>query len=219
MMKILNIFIVAGVLCGCSAPESYENLIRTDHSNEAYIVGKSNVIKFKNSEVEVLTSPSGSAIEQITEQRDNIVYKISKIDTKSHLIRQGVTDSVELEVATSDLQNEQLFYIEFRDNLKKDLLKQEFKDDYYSSAIEYLTDRLKSDFVMVFENDTIEPSFYSYERNFHVASFERILLGFSNVKTDGNMELIYQDRLFRKGTIKFKFPSNSYVNNNSEFVL
>lgn len=218
-MRIVANILALTILLSCSYKENrtIENSeIELANSDASLITVGNNKEKSK---VEIFEGVSGSSIQQIEEYRDNIVFRITKIDTKSHLMRQGMSDKKAIESALSTLRNEQLFYVEFEDESKRNILKQEFQDTKYSCAIKYLSSQISKDFIAVCGNDTLKASFTNYEDNFHIAPFERLLLGFSEIDPAGSIDIIYKDKLFGKGTVIFSFLTDIAIDNNSDFVL
>jgi hypothetical protein len=89
---------------------------------------------------------------------------------------------------------------------KKDLLLEEFSNRPYEEAVKYLSFQISNDFKIVTSSgDTIKCSGSLFERNFKVAPFKRALLYFDNINPADNIQLLYQDRLFGNGMIKFNF--------------
>ena len=66
--------------------------------------------------------------------------------------------------------------------------------------------KIQDDFyVVTTKNDTIKCEGVLFERNFKVAPFTKVLLFFSGIAPEDKIQLVYQDKLFKKGTIKFNF--------------
>jgi hypothetical protein len=63
----------------------------------------------------------------------------------------------------------------------------------------------KDFYVVTSKKDTIKCSGVNYERNFKVAPFQKIMLFFSGIQPKDKIQLIYNDKLFGKGIVKFKF--------------
>ena len=76
----------------------------------------------------------------------------------------------------------------------------------FDESYRYLAFNLENDFrVVTSQNDTIICSGVTYDRNYNIVPYERVLLFFSGVKPDEKIQLIYDDNLFRNGRIKFQF--------------
>src|SRR5690606_14199103 len=101
---------------------------------------------------------------------------------------------------------ERIIEVEFQHSNEADLLKEEFTKKTYDNAVKYMAFDIQGDFsVVTSSNDTIKCVGVNFERNFKVAPFKRVLLYFNNIKPNDNIELIYQDKLFGNGILKFNF--------------
>lgn len=146
----------------------------------------------------------------IQKQMGDINLRAKKVDSKSYLINKGVKKG-ELEAAMKEIEGEQLFFIEFEELQKQDLMKKYFGFDM-DKPISYLSFSIHEDFSLVTQiGDTVAASYSIYERNFHVAPYEKLLVAFKNVKQDEKITLIYNDRLFKKGKQIFNFPGQDYI--------
>lgn len=143
---------------------------------------------------------------------EDITIRAKRIDSESYLLNKGVEES-KIAEAMETIEGEQLFSIEFEEVQKQNLMKKYFSQDM-DAPISYLSFKINKDFRLVTElGDTIRPSYSIYERNFHVAPYERILLSFNNIEETESIKLIYNDRLFEKGRQTFSFPGHDYVAN------
>jgi hypothetical protein len=59
--------------------------------------------------------------------------------------------------------------------------------------------------VVTAKKDTIPCSGVTFERNYKIAPYQKVLLFFSGIDPNDKIQLVYNDYLFRKGTLKFKF--------------
>lgn len=156
--------------------------------------------------LEVITDEEGvtNYIESST-QREDVVFKANRLSNAYYLGQKAETNQPIDEVLKT-VEQEQLFYFEFSETQKVDLLKKYFDTDY-EEAIKYLSFTIANDFKLVINSsDTIDALYTTYERNFHVAPFERLLLGFVGVSASDEVKLIYSDKLFKKGQLEFVFP-------------
>jgi hypothetical protein len=155
------------------------------------------------------------AIQEITKERQDIRYRAKRIPTELYLKNKGVTDE-KLAEALKEVQGEQLFYFEFEEKMKQDLIKK-YLSENLDANIAYLSFDIFNDFKLINEKgDTISSAYSLYERNFHVAPYERVLLSFNGINPDEEVRLIYQDNLFGKGKFDFVFASTSYLENNTK---
>lgn len=168
------------------------------------IVFKGNSIYFEKGEKEKIV------VQEIEQKRGDVKFRAKRVDTESYLINKGIKKE-ELAKALTDLKGEQLFYIEFEEAEKRDLMKKYFTANM-DKSVSYLSFNIDKDFQIVNgTKDTLTSNYSLYERNYHVAPFERILLSFNGLVEGEELELIYKDRLFDKGEFHFYFPSQNYI--------
>jgi len=164
-------------------------------------------IKIKNSVEE-----GKIGLQEIEQQKEDIYFRAKKINTKDYLVQKGL-NNIDLEEALDELKGEQLFYIEFEEVQKRDLMKK-YHAGNMDESVSYLAFTIDQDFILVNESlDSLSANYSLYERNFHVAPYERIILSFNNVKEEEALELIYSDKLFNKGKMHFYFPTKKDIIN------
>jgi len=158
------------------------------------------------------------SVQKIEETREDITYRAKRIDTETYLLNKGVEGN-ELTEALKDLNNDQLFYIEFQETLKQDLIKKYFKGNK-DKPVSYLAFDIQEDFKLVNSSgDTIKANYSMYERNYHVAPFERLLLNFSGISSGEALTILYKDKIFGKGDFIFEFPSDEFIITHTQNVL
>ena len=196
---------------------SYPSILSgQNHTNELFLDGNRITLEYVESE------KKGSAgeeeifsVQQIEQHRQDLVFRAKRIPKQLYLLNQGLTGE-ELELAMADLKNEQLFYFEFEESQKQDLLKKYFEKDL-DAAVSYLSFEIQHDFKLInSQGDTIPAAYTLYERNFHVAPFEKLIVGFSGDDETDRVKLIYTDHLFEKGTSEFSFASSSDIKNTTK---
>lgn len=185
----------------------------TDYTNVNF---NPNELPFKGNIIHL--EKEGSAdeiytIQEITKQKQDIKFRAKRIPTELYLKNKGVSDK-ELPEALTEVKGEQLFYFEFEEELKQDLVKK-YLESNLDANISYLSFDIYQDFLLInSKGDTIKSNYSIYERNFHVAPYERILLSFSGIDENEEVQLIYTDKLFGRGKLDFAFASNAFVENN-----
>jgi hypothetical protein len=103
-------------------------------------------------------------------------------------------------------KRERIFEFTFQQDEEKDLLIRDFTGMHYTDAVKYMSFGLEKDFyVVTSKKDTITCSGVTYERNYKIAPYQRVLLFFSGIDSNDKIQLVYTDYLFRKGILKFKF--------------
>lgn len=98
---------------------------------------------------------------------------------------------------------------------KRSALKHNIKSDAeYGARINYFVSHAQEDFKLVLDTDTLPCTSYHFERTFGVTPNNTILLGFKKPKKDTNNEiqLIFKNRLFNSGDIKFLFSEKTLKN-------
>jgi hypothetical protein len=152
-------------------------------------------------------------IQAVEHQRGDVSYKAQRIPTELYLKNKGL-DGEELAAAMEDTKEEQLFYFDFQESQKQDLMKKYFANDP-DAGVGYMAFGVDKDFYLISTSgDTIPAAFSHYERNFHVAPYERLILSFKGVDQNEEVQLFYQDQLFGKGMLAFTFASTNYLENN-----
>lgn len=155
-------------------------------------------------------------------------YNLEKIGWKSRVYNQKVDDVIftatEVPIQyylLKDKGNEDLFLVDslyeanktervleftFHHDEEKDLLSKDFTGLSFEDTVKYMSFGLEKDFTVVTsKGDTIPCNGVTYERNYKIAPYQKVLLFFSGIKPEEKIQLIYKDYLFRKGTLKFQF--------------
>lgn len=138
---------------------------------------------------------------------DNISFTATDVPIQYYLLKElGDADLVKVDSIYEENKRERVIEFAFEEDSEKDLLQEKFTHLDYKKAVEYMSFTIEKDFYAVTpKNDTIKCSGVQFERNFKVAPSNKILLFFSGINPDDKIQLVYQDNLFGKGTIKFNF--------------
>ena len=138
---------------------------------------------------------------------DDIIFTATEIPIQYYLLKdQGNQDLFNIDSLYQINKRERVVEFTFEQDEEDDLLKEKFTSLNYEDGIKYLSFSIDKDFYAVTKSkDTIRCSGVQYERNFKIAPFQKILLYFSGISPEEEIQLIYNDRLFQKGIIKFKF--------------
>lgn len=222
-MKIWFSIVPIVFLFSCSTEQdSDQNIFSREYSdsennlpNELFFDGNTIVMEEVGGDFES-TEGASYIVQKIEKTVEDIILRAKRIPTKLYLMNQGISGE-NMEEALFDLKDEQLFYFEFEETQKQDLIKKYFTDNL-DRKISYLSFDIYNDFKAVTElGDTVTASYSMYERNFHVAPFERVILSFKGVSENEKLKLIYSDNLFGKGTSQFSFaPANKLQNNSKQ---
>lgn len=138
---------------------------------------------------------------------DDISFTATEVPIHFYLLKdQGNQDLFNIDSLYQENKTERVLEFTFEQEDEDDLLKDKFTSLSYEDGVKYMSFSLDKDFyVVTSKNDTIQCSGVSYERNFKIAPFQKVLLFFSGIDPKDKIQLIYNDKLFRKGTLKFQF--------------
>lgn len=143
---------------------------------------------------------------RVTLYENDIVYSATEVPVHYYLAKNSNGSTNTIDSLYNDNKRERIIEIEFENIDRKDLLEEEYTERSYEDAVKYLAFSIDKDFqVVTSNNDTIKCSGVHFERNFKVAPFKRVLLYFSNINPDENINLLYQDNLFGNGSLYFNF--------------
>jgi hypothetical protein len=191
-MKVLNSFLIifSLVFFSCSKKESEK-------------VVDDSAIRYKLFQLEDMGWKSKSNFQQI----DDINFTATEVPIEYYLLKdQGKSDLFNIDSLYNENKYERIIEFTFEQESEKDLLLEDFTTLSYEEGIKYMSFKMENDFyVVTSKNDTIKCSGVNYERNFKVAPFQKIMLFFSAIEPKDKIQLIYNDKLFGKGIIKFKF--------------
>jgi len=142
-----------------------------------------------------------------TQKVDDISFTAIDIPIQYYLLKDRGTENLfEIDSLYEQNKMERVIEFTFQQDDEKDLLGKGFSLLPYDKTIEYMSFKLNDDFYIVTsKNDTIACNGVSYERNYKIAPFQKVLLFFSKIDPNDKIQLVYKDRLFGKGTIKFRF--------------
>ncbi|WP_234387196.1 hypothetical protein [Aquimarina sp. Aq78] len=150
---------------------------------------------------------SGWKSKSVSHFLSDIEYKATLVPLQYYILKnEGNQDLQKVDSIYESLKNERVIEIEFKQEQEDDVLKSEYTNRDYESAVKYMSFTIENDFKIVTQSgDTIPCLGTTFERNFKVAPFKRLLLHFGNILPEENIKLIYEDHLFGNGILKFKF--------------
>ncbi|MFB9110347.1 hypothetical protein [Flavobacterium gyeonganense] len=142
-----------------------------------------------------------------TQMVDDIGFTATEVPIQYYLLKdQGVENLRQVDSLYEENKRERVIEFVFQQDEEKDLLGKDFTGMEYTDAVKYMSFGLTNDFyVVTSRKDTIPCSGVNFERNYKIAPFQKVLLFFSGIDPNDKIQLIYNDYLFRKGTLKFKF--------------
>lgn len=138
---------------------------------------------------------------------EDLQFKATEVPIQYYLLKsQGNQNLTYIDSIYQANKTERVIEFVFQQEEEKDLLQQEFTGMDYTQSVKYMSFGLEKDFyVVTSKNDTIACSGVTYERNYKIAPYQKVLLYFSGIQPEEKIQLIYTDYLFRKGTVKFQF--------------
>ena len=141
---------------------------------------------------------------------DDINFTATEVPIQYYLLKdQGNQDLFNIDSLYQENKRERIVEFTFEQEDEEDLLKGQFTSLSYEDGVKYMSFSLEQDFyVVTSKKDTIKCSGVTYERNFKVAPFQKVLLFFSGIHPDEKIQLIYNDKLFKKGILKFQFKDS-----------
>lgn len=142
-----------------------------------------------------------------TQVVDDIGFTAIEVPIQYFLLKsQGIENLSHIDSLYEKNKTERVIEFIFQQDEEKDLLNQDFTGIDYTNSVKYMSFGLDKDFYIVTsKKDTILCSGVNYERNYKIAPFQKVLLFFSGIDPNDKIQLIYNDYLFKKGTLKFKF--------------
>lgn len=190
LSRLLFVFILAIISCG-----------KNENKNEIDI--DDSAIRYKLFQLEDMGWKSKNNSQQI----EDINFTATEVPIEYYLLKdQGNSDLFNIDSLYNENKYERIIEFTFEQEDEKDLLLEDFTKLSYEDGIKYMSFDMENDFyVVTSKKDTIKCSGVNYERNFKVAPFQKVMLFFSGIQPKDKIQLIYNDKLFGKGIIKFKF--------------
>ena len=138
---------------------------------------------------------------------DDIAFGATDIPIQYYLLKDLGKDHLERIDSLYEInKRERIVEFTFQQSDEKDLLSQKFTGMDYTESVKYMSFGLEKDFYIVTsKKDTIMCSGVNFERSFKITPYQRVLLFFSGIDPNDKFQLVYNDHLFKKGTLKFKF--------------
>lgn len=136
-----------------------------------------------------------------------INYTATEVPIQYYILKNNPSkDLTNINSIYRENNSERIIEFEFRHDEDKDLLATNFTNIGYAEGVKYLSFSISKDFkVITSSNDTIQCLGVNFERNFKIAPFKRALLYFKGIPPKDNIKLVYQDKLFGNGILKFNF--------------
>jgi hypothetical protein len=142
-----------------------------------------------------------------TQKIDDIGFTAIEVPIQYYFLKDlGKENLTRIDSLYEKNKKERILEFTFQQEEEKDLLSSSFTGMDYTDAVKYMSFGLEKDFYIVTsKKDTIACSGVTFERNYKIAPYQRVLLFFSGIDPNDKIQLVYNDFLFRKGTLKFEF--------------
>jgi len=142
---------------------------------------------------------------------DSINYTATEVPIQYYLLKDlGNTDLIKVDSLYEANKKERVIEFTFEQINEEDLLGEKFTSRSYEKSVEYMSFGIQKDFTVVTsKKDTIKCSGALFERTFKIAPKNKLLLFFSGIDPNDKIQLIYQDKLFNSGTLKFRFKDST----------
>ncbi len=142
-----------------------------------------------------------------TQKIEDIGFTATEVPIQYYLLKDlGTVNLKMVDSLYEENKRERVLEFTFQQEEEKDLLSKDFTGMDYTSAVKYMSFGIDKDFYIVTsKKDTIACSGVTFERSYKIAPYQKILLYFSGIDPNEKIQLVYNDFLFRKGTLKFKF--------------
>ena len=84
----------------------------------------------------------------------------------------------------------------------------------YEDRVKYISFNIQNDIYLVQKTDTLNPGLCQYERIFEVAPYATVMMAFDSKKFNKEKEftIVFNDKLFNKGFIKFNYKNGQLIN-------
>jgi hypothetical protein len=141
---------------------------------------------------------------------DDLQFTATEVPLQYYILKEtGSQDLIYTDSIYEEIKRERIIEFEFLQDQNKDILKKEFTGLNSENTIKYISFGIEKDFyVVTSKKDTIHCSGVNFERNYNITS-PKILLFFTNIDPNEQLQLVYNDKLFNKGIMKFKFSENN----------
>lgn len=150
---------------------------------------------------------SGWKSKQYTQSVEDINFTAVEVPLPYYILKDiGTENLFEADSIYQKNKRERVIEFEFKNKDEEDLLDSKFTKLSYEEGVKYLSFNIEKDFkVITSKKDTISCSGVTFERNFKTAPYHKLILFFTDINPDEQIQLVYEDNLFKKGTLKFKF--------------
>jgi hypothetical protein len=218
-IKVLNRYLIlfitfAIILSGCSDPKGYADGENDPAEHEAQENRNTNL-------------PLDQFVKWVADKENKLIKDKAITDINYQLAYMPQELLAYTELKNEDFSKERfeevkknyagMTYFKFRIEIKNgsgELLKYNLQSaQQYNERISYMSFKMQKDIFLVQANDTIYPDLFHFERIFDVAPYATVMFAFDDAKFKSGDEftIIYNDRLFDKGIIKYNYKSKQLI--------
>lgn len=136
-----------------------------------------------------------------------IAYAATLVPLQYYIIKnEGSQNLLNIDSIYQANKTERIIEVEFEDARGKDLFQQLEAQRTYTDAVKYMSSSIAEDFhIMLPSGEKVNCVGVTFERNYQMTPFKRVLLYFSGIPEDSPVQLVYNDQLFGNSLIQFDF--------------
>jgi hypothetical protein len=148
---------------------------------------------------------------------DDIKFSLQYEPYEYLCIKELGHDSVkkeELQAAIKEREDMDYFVLKIQaKNNNQELLKYKLSDEkQYQERVDYFSFRMQDDIKLIEGKDSLFCRMFHFERIFGVAPYAKFVLGFEKSKRDEDKLFVFEDRVFKSGTIKLIITKEDITN-------
>lgn len=134
----------------------------------------------------------------------NDLFFTAAVMPKEYFIKREMKKKDSLGYYLSELQTQEVVQFDIQSIDQSDVFKKVRKRLTYKQWVEYMSFHLKEDvFAITRKGDTIPSSGVFFERTYKVAPYKRVLIYFDFPEEQQDFKLVYYDRIYGNGFIKY----------------
>lgn len=136
---------------------------------------------------------------------DDFIFRATEVPTLFYILKSNKDLSgKQIDSIQNSHAGERIVEFEVEAVEKDDILEEKYTGVNYQKSVSYFSFMIKNDFKVVVGKDTIPCSNVVFERSYKLAPYQKLMLYFSGISPKEEMQLIYDDHLFKQGVFKFK---------------
>lgn len=206
------------ILLNACNPHDSSSLVENEHGNEAQEIKNHTA---ENMNVKEFLRWCADENNRLSRSKDisEIRYKLSYLPAEAMAFLDLRTEHYDLAKFRKVGEGYgEMTYFNFRLEVidgNGELLKYKLQSpEQYDARIKYMSFEIQNDLCLVQGNDTLLPGLFQFERIFEVAPYTTVMFAFDNKKFNPKEEftVIYNDKLFENGYVKFNYRDKQLFN-------